>query len=145
VPGILAHNTQSKSWLAHLNEDANEGDDEEEVIPIQEPTQVPVNPLTQHPPDIPSPAPIIPPVEEGEVNQNPPNNIVNPQPTMVNHILFSKGDSQLLKQLDKWNASDTGKTVKEWISEWQFTRRAIKWPVPQNLQANEQSVKQEIK
>jgi hypothetical protein len=83
-------------------------------------------------------------VEEGEVNQNPPNNIANPQPTMAYRIAFSKGDSQLLKQLDEWNTSDAGKTVKEWISEWQFTRRAIKWPVPQNLQANEQSAKQEI-
>jgi hypothetical protein len=131
---MLVHQMCSKvvTWL-------NSPDDEEEVVLIQDPAQVP----PQHPANPSN----LNSLTNGQVNGNPHvipaggagqgnqpeedkeeinRNVPNPAP-MAYWTSFSKGDTHLLKKLDKWSVADSNKTVKEWIVRWHFTKDSIKF------------------
>jgi hypothetical protein len=124
----LVYHTCSKTQQAQnsiVGEDTMQ-EDNEEVVLIQEPTQVPPHIMA-------NPSNLLPqanglkngeeaenPAEEeaGENNKQEEHVPPNPRHQMTYWTAFSKGDTHLLKRLEDWSTVDSDKMVKEWITQW---------------------------
>jgi len=124
VHAALAHQTRSKIRQAWLNSP----NDKEEVILIQDPVQVlphhlanPSNLNDLMNSQVNSNPHVIPVEGAGQGNQLEEDeeenngNIPNPAP-MAYQTSFLKGDTHLLKKLNKWSVVDSNKMVKEWLA-----------------------------
>jgi hypothetical protein len=124
----LVYHTHLKTWQAQNNiagEDILQ-EDNEEVILIQEPVQVPPHILAntsnllgqanglENGEEAKNPAE----EEAGEDNEQEVLEPPNPRQQMTYQTAFSKGDTHLLKRLEDWSAAYSNKTMKEWITQW---------------------------